>query len=159
MSRGEGGRVFHHLFKVFILEREEGRETWMCKRNFGCLLHTPNQGPGLQPRHVPWLGIEPVTFQFSGQRSIHWATPVRAERQAFWKWDLSTHYLVTFFKNTVSREAVPFQHMRSHIAVSGGCTAPFEVSELTAPLSLSGKQCHWEYLCVWFIHILSYFLG
>ena len=31
----------------------------------GCLLCTPYWGPGLQPRHVPWLGIEPATLWFS----------------------------------------------------------------------------------------------
>ena len=52
----------------------------MCKRetSTGCLLHTPSWGPGPQPRHVPWPGIEPVTFRFTGQHSIHWATPARA---------------------------------------------------------------------------------
>ena len=35
-------------------------------------------GPDLQPRCVPWLGIEPVTLWFTGWHSIHWATPVRA---------------------------------------------------------------------------------
>ena len=44
----------------------------------GCLLRTPNWGPGPQPRPVPWLGIKPVTLWFSGRRSIHWATPARA---------------------------------------------------------------------------------
>ena len=34
--------------------------------------------PGLQPRHVPQLGIEPVTLCFTGQHSIHWATAARA---------------------------------------------------------------------------------
>ena len=43
----------------------------------GCLLRDPHYGPGLQPRHVPWLGIEPVTLWFSGWCSIHWATPDR----------------------------------------------------------------------------------
>ena len=31
----------------------------------------PHQGPGPQPRHVPPLGIEPATFQFTGQCSTH----------------------------------------------------------------------------------------
>ena len=44
----------------------------------GCLSGTQNRGPGLQPRHVPWLGIKPVTLCFSGWCSIHWATPARA---------------------------------------------------------------------------------
>ena len=32
-----------------------------------------------QPRHVPWPGIEQVTFHFVGQHPTHWATPVRAD--------------------------------------------------------------------------------
>ena len=40
----------------------------------GCLSHDPYWGPGVQPRHVPWLGIEPVTLGFAGWHSIHWAT-------------------------------------------------------------------------------------
>ena len=35
--------------------------------------------PGLQPRHVPWLGIELVNLWFASQCSIHWVTPVRAK--------------------------------------------------------------------------------
>ena len=38
----------------------------------------PYWEPDLQPRHVPWLGIEPVTLRFAGWRSIHWATSARA---------------------------------------------------------------------------------
>ena len=44
----------------------------------GCLSRTPYWGPGLQPRHVPWLGIELVTLWFTGWHSIHWATPAMA---------------------------------------------------------------------------------
>ena len=43
----------------------------------GCLLHTTKWGPGLQPRHVPWLGIKLATFWFAGLHSIHWPTPAR----------------------------------------------------------------------------------
>ena len=39
----------------------------------------PPLGPGPQPRHMPWLGIEPETLWFAGRHSIHWATPARAE--------------------------------------------------------------------------------
>ena len=41
----------------------------------GCLSCAPYWGPGLQPRHVPWLGMEPETFWFAGRHTIHWATP------------------------------------------------------------------------------------
>ena len=44
-----------------------------------CLLHAPNWGPGPQPRHVPWLGIELVTLWFTGRHSIHWVTPARVQ--------------------------------------------------------------------------------
>ena len=49
----------------------------------GCLSHAPYWGPGLQPTHVPWLGIKPATLWFSGQHSIHWATPARASLSIF----------------------------------------------------------------------------
>ena len=45
----------------------------------GCPSHARCWGPGPQPKQVPWLGIEPVTFQFIGLRSIHWVTPARAK--------------------------------------------------------------------------------
>ena len=44
----------------------------------GCLWHAPYWGPGLQPRHVPWLGIQPATHWFVYPHSMHWATPGRA---------------------------------------------------------------------------------
>ena len=34
------------------------------------LSHTPNRGPGLHPRHVPWLGIEPATLWFGSQAGV-----------------------------------------------------------------------------------------
>ena len=52
----------------------------MCKKCMDWLpLKCPQQATWPpQTRHVPWLGIEPVTFWFTGWRSIHWATPARA---------------------------------------------------------------------------------
>ena len=66
------------LFIYFYREgkggRKRGRETTKC----GCLLHAPCWGPGLQPRLMPWLGIEPRILWFTGWCSIYWATPARA---------------------------------------------------------------------------------
>ena len=59
LERGEGGI-------------KRGRETAI-----GCLLHAPNWGPDPQHRHVSWRGMEPVIFRFTGQHSVHWATPAR----------------------------------------------------------------------------------
>ena len=63
--------INHTIYTTFIIiiiiirergrEGERGRETSMC----GCLSHGPHWGPGLQPRHVPWLGIEPATVWFT----------------------------------------------------------------------------------------------
>ena len=44
----------------------------------GCLSHILYWEPGLQPRHVPWLGIELATLWFPGPHAIHRATPARA---------------------------------------------------------------------------------
>ena len=40
---------------LFILERGGGKEkeTSMSETLMSCFLHSPNQGPGLQPRRVP----------------------------------------------------------------------------------------------------------
>ena len=55
--------IFHLFFKDFIYfqtgekgRRKRGRETSMCARetSISCLLLAPNQGPGPQPKHVPW---------------------------------------------------------------------------------------------------------
>ena len=47
----------------------------------------PSWEPSPPPRHVPWLGIEPATFQFTDRCSIHWATPAQAVILYFW-WTL-----------------------------------------------------------------------
>ena len=68
-------RFYWFIFRERGREGETGRETSMC----GCLSCIPQWGPGPQPRHVSWLGIEPVTLWFfAGQHSVHWATPARA---------------------------------------------------------------------------------
>ena len=68
-------------FIYLLLERGKGREKER-ERNihvWDVASHiATNWGPGLQPRHVSWLGIRPVTFRFAGQCSVHWATPARA---------------------------------------------------------------------------------
>ena len=70
--------LFFLTFIYLFLETGEGREkerkrTSMCS----CLLRAPHWEHGLQPRHVPWLGMEPVaTLWLAG--SVHWASPARA---------------------------------------------------------------------------------
>ena len=77
--------LFIYFRFYLFLERGKGRKKER-KRNIDVWKITlaashspPNWGPGPQPRHVPWLGIEPVTFWFAGQHSIHWATLAKAD--------------------------------------------------------------------------------
>ena len=54
----------------------------------GYFWHIPNWGPGPQPRHVPWLGIELAPLWFAGQHPsyttcTHWATPARVKVYIF----------------------------------------------------------------------------
>ena len=73
--------LIYYFFLKFLkrfylfLERDEGKEKekTMC----GGLSHAPYWGPGLQPRHVSWLGIEPTILWLAGPHSIHWTTPAR----------------------------------------------------------------------------------
>ena len=71
----------YNFLKGFIVifregkgRRKRGRDTSMC----GWLSRIPNWGAGLQPRHVPWVGIETVTPWFIGWHPVHWTTPARA---------------------------------------------------------------------------------
>ena len=75
-------------FVYLFLESREGRKKKR-ERNIsvqdkliGCLSHAPNRGPGLQPRHVPWLGIKLATFWLAGWHSVHWATPAGVDPQS-----------------------------------------------------------------------------
>ena len=66
-------------FKDFIylfLDRGEGMEKER-ERNINVWLPVmyPLLGTWLQPRYVPWLGIEPATLWFAGHHSIHWDIP------------------------------------------------------------------------------------
>ena len=73
--------LFFFSFWRFYLfpDRGEGKEKER-ERNISVwwpLVH-PHLGPGLQPRHVPWLGTKPVTIWLAGWHSVHWATSARA---------------------------------------------------------------------------------
>ena len=63
---------------LFIFREGEGKERGRETSMYGCLSHAPSWAPGLQPRHVPWLGMETVTLWYTDWCSIHWATPARA---------------------------------------------------------------------------------
>ena len=70
---------FVSFFKIYLLIfRERRREGEREREKHQCLSRIPCGGFGLQPRHVPWLGIELGTLWFSGWCSVHRATPAGA---------------------------------------------------------------------------------
>ena len=88
LGQGSGRfSLFFFLFKDFTclsLERGQRREKER-ERNIdvrqihgSVASHTLPAGD-LALRHVPWLEIEPVTFQFAGWHSVHWATPAKTD--------------------------------------------------------------------------------
>ena len=92
------------FFKDFIylfLDRGVGREKER-ERNINVwlpLVHS--RGPGPQPRHVPWLGIEPATLWFAGRHSINWATQARAACYIFVY--LSDYFFGAHFSSTYTK--------------------------------------------------------
>ena len=90
---------FKKYFVYLVLERGEKREKER-ERNINVWL--PLVHPLLETWPVPWQGIKPATLWFTGQHSIHWATPVRAASvyltAAWWEWirgicpESNTHY-------------------------------------------------------------------
>ena len=64
-------------FYLFIFKEKSDRETSLHQCVVASCV-TPHWGLSPQSRHVPWLGIEPVTLWITGRHLIHWATPARA---------------------------------------------------------------------------------
>ena len=77
--------LFSFLRFYLLIFREKGkeRETYFSYTSHRLVASHKPQTP--QPRHVPWPGIEPVTFQLIGQCPANWATPVRAKNILFSK--------------------------------------------------------------------------
>ena len=58
--------------------RKRGRETLLCERDINWLpLACPQLGTW--PATQTWRGTEPAILWFTGQHSVHWATPARAQ--------------------------------------------------------------------------------
>ena len=70
---------FIYLYMLYRLDGGEGKREGEKQH---CVV-APYWGPGWQPRHMPWLGIEPVTLWFTSWHSIHWATSARALSDIF----------------------------------------------------------------------------
>ena len=63
------GRCFIKDFIYLFLER--GREGEGEGEKHGVSLVQPQMRTCLHPKHVPWPGFEPATFQFAGRHSTH----------------------------------------------------------------------------------------
>ena len=90
-------RLIFCLIDWFI-ERGEGEGEGKKHQLVACC-RCPNWGPNVQPKHVPWLGFELVTFCFAEQHPTEWATPVRARFLIF---ILFSYYRITLGITTQS---------------------------------------------------------
>ena len=84
---------FKKRFYVFIF-RERGRKGKKEGEEHR-YVREASTGPGPQPRHVPCLGIKPVTFRLVGWTLTYWVTPVRATCGIFIK---EKYFWITFVK-------------------------------------------------------------
>ena len=76
---------YFYFWRLYLFISREGKGRRKRERNSAWLpLAHPLLGPGPQPRHVPWLGIELATLWFADLGLIHWATLVQAQPQHFW---------------------------------------------------------------------------
>ena len=80
--------IFFKDFTIYLLlgrgkEREKKRERNVNVLEIHRLVASPTSPAGWQTRHVPRMGIELVTFWFTGWHSIHWATAARAKSSIF----------------------------------------------------------------------------
>ena len=74
-----------HFFLLLTPEKERkgvrkrGKDTSMYERTIYIVpcMH-PEWGLNPRPRHLSWLGIDPMTLQFLGQCLTNWATPASA---------------------------------------------------------------------------------
>ena len=80
--------ICHHTYRFYFLVMRTfmifSLSNFYIRIGLGCLSRAVCWGPGLQPSQVPWLGIELVILWFTGQHSVHWATPARTSLKAFW---------------------------------------------------------------------------
>ena len=126
---------FFLRFYLFIF-REKGREgkkrskTSMC----ACLLQASYWGHSLQPSHVPWLGIQPVTLWFPGPLSIHWATIARARTTLFHIFVLCTWFswvesmsMSSLSHSKVQRKSVTRGHGIANTCWGSGLYTVFEI--------------------------------
>ena len=133
-----------YLFKYFIYSFfERGREgeregeninVWLPLAHL--LLGAP---PGPQPRHVLWLVSKLVILWFIGQRSVHWATPTRAELYIFLKatllichvffWSPSSSCFLNSFNHLP-----PFSHLQSAFILANLQIFVFLSSPVTSSL-------------------------
>ena len=78
---------FKDFIYLFLEKGREGEREGEKHQRMVASHARPYWGPGLQPRCVPRLGIEPATLCFTGMCSVHWATPTRANVIYFcFKW-------------------------------------------------------------------------
>ena len=134
---------FFQIFYLYIFrkrwrkkERERNINVWE--------IHQSSVDSHIPPT-MPWLGVEPVTFQFVVWYSIHWATPPRAAH-VFLLLDLNnfSNTPTTFEISLCSRQVIFFY-----------CCSSTFVSIFTPPIPVSHPQTHPLWLSPCVLHTCS----
>ena len=98
-------KQFLKILFIYFLERGREREREGEKHQWGV---ASGWGPGLQPRHVPWLGIEPATPWFTGRHSTI------ESHQPGWKIVFFTHiYIYMYIHTGWGKSRFPVMTMRN----------------------------------------------
>ena len=132
--------LFFLWFYLFI-SRGEGRKRERERNNNVYLpLMQPHCGPGPQLRHVSWLGIELVTFWFTGWHSMQWATPAKVQER-FKSW----RHVDFSFTFCVPDQLLPQDSLSScecHKSTQQLATHPLYPGEDPISLGLLGSKSH-----------------
>ena len=138
----------HPVFFFFFRERGEEREKKR-ERNIHtrekhrsvASLSRPDWGRNQPPTHVPWQGIELVTFHFAGWCPTNRVTPGRAHTLYFLKITISQWVYLGFYQGWVTRGSTTVLSIMitniSHFS---------RTWVVTKPLSLMRKACHFSFL-------------
>ena len=129
-------RLFYFKIYPFILERRRETSVWLP-------VAYPLLGNGLQPRRMPWLGLEPATLWFPGWHSIHWATSARTSLTLLIRPHPIWHILFTTYILLSHKSHIVIRYT-SHHTIQDPFGLPWKLSSEALPIL-------WSLLCLCYV--------